>query len=107
LHSHLQSGQNKNIHIVLKAGHSTEPQVLQGVFSGVSTAGDPIAGREIFIRQKLSYDKLTTERASIKDLIGSKSRESELIGKYFKNKEYNILKGGAASTFGLDDLVRE
>lgn len=106
LRCNLQS-ENKSLSLVLKAGIAAHPKVLQGVFAGLSTAGDPIAGREILIRQDAEYDALTNERALINDLISADDRERKLVGTYFYNKEANILKGGRASTFGYDDLNLE
>lgn len=106
LRCNLQS-ENKSISLVLKAGIAAQPKVLQGVFAGLSTAGDPIAGREILIRQDAEYDALTNERTLINELIAAGDRESKLVGTYFYNKEANILKGGRASTFGYDDLNLE
>lgn len=99
--------ENKSISLVLKAGIAAQPKVLQGVFAGVSTAGDPIAGREILIRQDAEYDTLENERILIDNLIADDDRERKSVGTYFYNKESNIIKGGRASTFGLDDLAIE
>lgn len=108
-HCHLRSSMNKNIYLVFKAGFAERPEVLQGVFSGLSTAGDPIGGREILIRQppETEFADLTNARVPIGELTQSKDREEQLIGKYFFNKDTNILKGGRASTFGFDDLAIE
>jgi hypothetical protein len=99
--------ENKIISLVLKAGIAEQPRVLQGVFSGLSTAGDPIAGKEILIRQDAEYEDLRNERIPINELITSSQSESRLVGSYFYSKEGNIIKGGRASTFGLDDLSIE
>lgn len=103
----LESKSEKNIHLVFKVGFSQKPNVLQGVFSGMSTAGDPIAGREVLIRQELEFASLKNSRRSIAELVKSRSEEEKIIGGYFSDKEQNILKGGQASTFELNDLKKE
>lgn len=104
----LESGQDKNIHLVLKIGLAKKPNVLQGVFSGLSSGGDPIAGREVFVRQHgTEFDKLKHKKLKISELINSKDEEEKVIGEYFSDKQLNILKGGQASTFELNDLKKK
>jgi hypothetical protein len=103
----LESKQNKKLHLVLNVGFSKKPNVLQGVFSGISTSGEPIAGREVLIRQKEKFDALKNERISIHELIGSESEERNNIGKYFMESNGNILKARQASTFELNDLKKK
>lgn len=102
----LESKQDKNLHLVFKYGFASTPNVLQGVFSGMSTAGDPIAGREVLIRQKVKYNVLENHRRSIDEMINSRLEEENIIGMYFKDPLQNILKGGSASTFDLSDLKK-
>lgn len=103
----LESNKGKNIHLVLKIGVALIPTVLQGVFSGMSSGGDPIAGREVLVRQGLEFDKLKHKRLKISTLINSKNEEEKLIGEYFSDKQQNIMKGGQASTFELNDLRKK
>jgi hypothetical protein len=107
LYCSLKSGKGKNIHFVLKIGVALIPKVLQGVFSGVSSAGDPIAGREVLVRQELDFDKLKHKRLKISTLINSNNEEEKLIGEYFSDKQQNILKAGTASTYELNDLKKK
>ena len=100
----LESGQEKNLHLVFYTGFAKQPDVLQGVFSGMSTAGDPIAGREVLIRQPGKLSTLQNSRRPIGEMMSSKNEEEQAVGSYFKNPAQNILKAGKASTFGIDDL---
>jgi hypothetical protein len=102
----LESKQDKNLHLVFNVGHSKRPNVLQGVFSGMSTAGDPIAGREVLVRRKEKIFELKNSRQSISEMLKSKSEEEKIIGKYFKEVNQNILKGGKSSTYELTDLKK-
>jgi hypothetical protein len=103
----LESNQHKNLHLVLNYGFAKTPRVFQGVFSGMSTAGDPIAGREVLIWQEEKLNALKNYRRPISEMLKSKSQEEKAIGMYFKEKRQSILKGGKASTYELDDLNRE
>lgn len=103
LYCFLESDQSKNLHIVLKTGLAIRPEVLQGVFSGISSGGDPIAGREVFIRQEKDFSLLKPRKFRITDTTGKKNEE-QAVADYFSKKEKNILKGGVASSFILDDL---
>jgi hypothetical protein len=100
----LESKQDKNLHLVFNVGLTKKANVLQGIFSGISTAGDPIAGREVLVRQEGKLSLLKNARRSISELVESKREEEVLVGKYFRKAEQNILKGGKPSTFELDDL---
>jgi hypothetical protein len=102
----LESKQDKNLHLVFNIGFVPEPQVLQGVFSGMSSAGDPIAGREILIRTEENFNKMENRRQSISEMLRSKSEEEKIIAKYFKEANQNILKGGKSSTYELTDLKK-
>lgn len=103
----LESKQEKNIHLVFSVGFSNAPNVLQGVFSGMSTAGDPIAGREVLIRQSEEFQQLKNSRKSIKEMIESDSEEEWLIASYFSLPEGNIIKARRSSTFDFADLQQE
>lgn len=101
----LESKQEKKLHMVLRTGLSSRPDVLQGVFSGLSSGGDPIAGREVLIRQNEEYGKLSHTRVAISEFLLSEKEEENVIAKYYQYPEKNILKGGLSSTFDLGDLV--
>ena len=101
---HLVSQQDKDLHLVFYAGLEQNPRVIQGVFSGISSAGDPIAGREVLVRQDEKFNMLQNFRRPIQEMLESKSAEAQIIAMYFKNPEHNILKAGKASTFSIGDL---
>ncbi len=107
IHTLVESGEGKSIHIVLKIGISKHPRVLQGIFSGMSSGGDPIAGRELFVRQPIGIDSLEPKKIKISSLLNSPDEEERMIGIYFSDMPGNILKGGPASTFELSDLKKK
>jgi hypothetical protein len=100
----LESGTTKNIYLILKTGFVDRIEVMQGVFSALSSGGDPIAGREILIRQGVSFNKLETKRISINEMLQSEKVEEIAVANYFKDKKMNIIKAGRSSTFELSDL---
>jgi hypothetical protein len=104
----LESGDTKDLHVVFKTGLESTPNVLQGVFSGLSTANDPIAGREILVRQPGvdEMKKLSNDRMSIDALLESGSDEEKIIAGYFNSIEENILKAGRSSNFQITDLIK-
>lgn len=102
----LESNQHKNIHLLFKAGLSNTPGVLQGVFSAISNGGEPVAGREILVRQQGSeFSKMKHARLPIEHLVAHGSEEEKLVGNYFAVKNGSILKANRSSSFELDDLV--
>lgn len=104
----LESGEDKNLHLVFKFGSSRDPQVLQGVFSGMSSDGDPIAGREVLVREnELRLRDMKNERLPIHDFLKSKDPGKRALGTYFREKENNTLKIQRSSTFSFDDLCDE
>jgi len=103
----LESDQEKNIHLVLKIGLAKKPNVLQGVFSGLSSGGDPIAGREVWVRSDEGFDEMKNKKMKISELLNSRNEDEKIIGEYFSDRQQNILKGGQASTFEINDLKKK
>lgn len=101
----LKADKGKEIHLVFKAGISMKPSVLQGVFSGISTAGDPIAGREVLVRQEEDFTRLQNKRLPISKLKASDDPGEKSIGEYFGEYFRNSVKAGYSSTFGISDLI--
>jgi hypothetical protein len=99
----LDSDESKKLFIVLKVGNSINPQLIQGVFTGVSTAGDPVAGRELFYRAEegIDFKEMKWEKVPLE-----KTLQDERINQYFNTYEGNCLKINEASTFTLTDLEK-
>jgi hypothetical protein len=100
----LKSDQVKRIHMVLKTGLVLSPKVLQGVFTGLSAGGDPIAGREILIKQENAFKDLRPDRIQLRKWLDSASEEEHAVAEYFSRDENTIVKAGQSSSFDLDDL---
>ena len=95
----------KSFHHVYKMGKSKFPKVLMGLFTGVSSANDPIAGRCVLIKQKEQFDSLQNQKMSIDEMAKSQNQEYRKLASYFKAYEDNILRINTPGGFDLDDLI--
>lgn len=96
----LDSEQAKKLFIVFKAGTVKNTLLMQGVFTGISSAGDPIAGRELLVREgKLSFEEMSWQKLTTDD-----AQTDTRICSYFKEYEGNCIKISGASSFDLTDL---
>lgn len=103
--AYLESGEHKALSIVLKVGISINPQVLQGVFSGISSNGDPICGREIFVRQtEKDFEKLHWKKILMEDVLQTREIDRRIID-YFMDQRENCIKINQVSSFDLNDLI--
>jgi hypothetical protein len=105
LFAFLQTEDAKELHLIFKIGVVSDPEVLQGVFSGISSNSEPIAGREVLVRLvDKSFEDLKNQRISIEDAAESPEKMMRLLAKSFKDYEKNSLKVTGGSTFRLSDL---
>ena len=95
----------KSFHHVYKIGKSESPKVLLGLFTGVSSANDPIAGRCVLIRQKALFHNLQNQQLSIDEIVNSHNPEHKKLASYFKTYENNNLQINTPGSFDLDDLI--
>jgi hypothetical protein len=100
----MQASGGKEIHHVYKLGKREKPLVLQGVFSGVSTVFEPIAGRTVLIRTEEDFTKLKNLELDIADMKRSQNKEQRRLAEYFLSYEANNLKINPVTTFTIDDL---
>lgn len=94
----------KLFHHIYKIGERHRPFVLQGVFSGVSTAFDPIGGRTVLVRMEEPYVSLKNASLSVSALRKSKSPVEKRLALYFRDYANNNIAPNRSSTFGVDDL---
>ena len=95
----------KQFHHVYKIGSRRSPDVLQGVFSGISTSNEPIAGRTILVRNVHDFEKITNCKYTITELMASENDTSQAIGTYFNKYSDNNLALNRVITYGLEDLL--
>lgn len=101
----MQSNEGKSFYHVYRIGTRKSPDVLQGVFSGVSTAFDPIAGRTVLVRQNESFDLLVNLKINISGLEKSKERTDRILAEYFRRYSENNISTKKAVGFSWEDLL--
>lgn len=84
--------QRKAFHIVLRMGMVFQPIYLKGVFSGITSYGDPIAGKLVLIRQEVPYDELEPKSFLIEGAINSENPQLRALGEFFEHYEGNNIK---------------
>lgn len=94
----------KQIHHVYKIGTRQKPDVLQGIFSGVSTAFDPIGGRTVLVRVEDSLSELNRKSGSLKEFAHSDISVEQKIASYFSDYGSNNLQLKRVVTLGEGDL---
>lgn len=105
----LDSGTNKMYYVTYKIGECLNAKALIGTFCGMTTAGDPIAGREV-LERRTDYKKLEemhNKTVSLKDTETLEQYVDWRIAKYFEKYEPNYIKITNVGTFSLNDLVME
>lgn len=100
----LDSDPDKLLNLVFRIGYAHNPALLMGVFSGVSTGGDPIAGRELLLRTEMKYEDMTPIEVPLKREDQWPSWIDKRIFRYFSVLERNCLKASHGVRFSLDDL---
>jgi hypothetical protein len=95
----LESGTDKRIGLVFKLGRSRHMELIQGVFCGISM-GDPVAGREICIRETgMEYEEMSWSS----HLLDDKTIDYR-IRDFFSEYEMNCIKIKDISGFEIEDL---
>lgn len=97
---------DKSFYHVYRIGAMDKPEVLQGIFSGVSTNFNPIGGRAVLVRANESFENLKIGRLDVKTLRRSKQVIEQNLALYFEKMEENNLSISTPSTFDRRDLTR-
>ena len=100
----LVSPESKSFYHIYKIGTRREPKVIQGIFSGVSTAFDPIGGRAVLLRVDQPFSSLTNQAFRFEELIQSPCLENQKLALYFKDYSKNNLSINKVVSFGIEDL---
>jgi hypothetical protein len=100
----MSSKEGKAFHHIYKIGNRLEPRVLQGVFSGVSTAFDPIGGRTVLIKLDTGFNALTNKKMEVVQMRKSRLLEEKVLSTYFKEYSNNNVAPNKSAGFNLDDL---
>ncbi|HZY78364.1 MAG TPA: hypothetical protein VFE50_02490 [Cyclobacteriaceae bacterium] len=94
----------KSFYHVYRIGSMESPEVLQGIFSGISSDSNPIGGRAVLVRKNESFDSLTKTKMDLQSLSESILDVEKRIAGYFRNKSENNITIKAPYTFGPEDL---
>ena len=100
----LASPENKSFYHIYKIGTRRNPQVIQGIFSGVSTAFDPIGGRVVLLKVNEGLTNLKNKALTIRELSKSPLLENKKLAAYFKDYSKNNLSINKIISFGIEDL---
>jgi hypothetical protein len=100
----MQSEEGKSFYHVYRIGGRKAPEVLQGIFSGVSTDFKPIGGRAVLLRTNEPFETLKTGVLDIKKMLKSKREDDLTLAKYFEHREENNLSIKHSANFNLRDL---
>jgi hypothetical protein len=94
----IQSNSGKVLGLIFKLSNSQKQEILQGVFSGISSFGDPIAGKELLVRESnLAYQDMQWIKHPITD-----NNVSQHIRDYFNDSEKTNIK---ISEFGNFEFI--
>ena len=100
----LSSAENKSFYHIYKIGSRRNPKVIQGIFSGVSTAFDPIGGRAVLLKVDDPFDNLKNKAFTREELLQSPLEERQKLAVYFKDYGKNNLSINKVVSFGPEDL---
>lgn len=100
----LVSPEAKSFYHIYKVGTRRAPKVIQGIFSGVSTAFDPIGGRSVLIKVEEPFPILKNHAFPITDLHNADSSEGKILSGYFRDYSKNNLSINKVISFDLEDL---
>ncbi|MEM1319621.1 MAG: hypothetical protein AAGG75_05155 [Bacteroidota bacterium] len=97
----------KSLHLAFKLGVIKKPKLLKGVFSGVSSSGNPIAGREILWRpdEDIEFEAMSNFKVDTEESLKiDDPRIPKPIITYFSNSKDSYLKISEAGTFDVYGL---
>lgn len=100
----LVSPEYKSFYHIYKIGTRRDPRVIQGIFSGVSTAFDPIGGRAVLMKVNEPFSTLKNQAFTYEQLHQSPVSEKQKLALYFKDYSKNNLSINKIVSFGIEDL---
>jgi hypothetical protein len=100
----LVSAEHKSFYHIYKIGTRRNPSVIQGIFSGVSTAFDPIGGRAVLVRVNEDPSMLTNRAYTNEELSQSPARGNKILAAYFRDYSRNNLSINKVIGFEIQDL---
>ncbi len=104
---HLVSREYKSFYHVYKVGTRRSPAVIQGIFTGVSTAFDPIGGRSVLVRVELPLSDMQNHAFTLDELAQAPDANKQRLARYFREYGKNNLAINRVISFASDDLDEE
>lgn len=101
----MREPKGKQVHHIYNIGQSIAPEILQGVFSAVTTNFEPIGGRTVLLKTNGQFEALIPFQLSQKEYAKSRDLGSKEIAAYFKDFSKNNLKLNRVVTYTKDDLL--
>lgn len=101
----LMKSVDKSLYHVYKVGKIMQPKVIQGIFSGVSSAFDPVGGRCVLVRQESTFETLANSKIVWNKMLTAKNSAYQSLWRYFKKYRENNLQIKTPVGFDLDDLA--
>lgn len=100
----MTSAENKSFYHIYKIGTRRDPKVIQGIFSGVSTAFDPIGGRAVLLKRNESISAMKNQAFTQEEMSNSSLPEGKIIAAYFREYGKNNLSINKVISFSIEDL---
>lgn len=100
----LESPEHKSFYHIYKIGTRRNPRVVQGIFSGVSTAFDPIGGRAVLLKVKAPFSTLQNRAYTLDELSRSELNDHNVLARYFALYTTNNLSINKVVGFDVEDL---
>jgi len=99
----IDTGNDKELHLIFWIGLCLEPQVLKGVFSGISSAGHPIVGREVLV--KVEQEELKWQKLNLNKEEDRKQLPPKLVTFFEKHEENSIKIDPLPTNCNWDDFA--
>lgn len=100
----LISPESKSFYHIYKIGTRRSPNVIQGIFSGVSTAFDPIGGRAVLFKTDQPFSTLSNRAYTPEELETSPLSAHQKLARYFREYSKNNLSINKVISFEMEDL---
>lgn len=100
-----KASNGKEFHHVYKIGIRKNPQLLQGIFSGASSGGEPIGGRVLLIRSNREVTDKSIKKITLNPSDPTNDPLMKSLLSYFNSLKKNNLRIDRSETFDLDDIA--
>jgi len=102
LFMYLDGEGDKELSIILRIGSRLTPKVMKGVFCAISAGGDPISGREVWVKVEDALPKW--KALSLESCKENPELLHPKLIKYFANYHENMIKVGKSTNCDWDDF---